>query len=113
MTASSDTRTVNDAFFQPITALVADSPHTRPCPELPDLNFVHLGIHRVLESSPSGRGFLQELSLIHISEPTRPYTAACRTGWPTFRNCIRTTGSAIGTGTGTIPAITASNRTVG
>jgi hypothetical protein len=27
---------------------------------LPDLDFVRLGIHRVLEASPSGRGFLQE-----------------------------------------------------
>ena len=60
MIASFDDVTVDDAFFHPLAGLVADSPHTRPCPELPDLDFVRLGIHRVLESSPSGRGFIQE-----------------------------------------------------
>lgn len=60
MPASSDSITVDSAFFTPLTALVPESQHTRPCPELPDLDFVRLGIHRVLESSPSGRGFLQE-----------------------------------------------------
>lgn len=81
MTASSDIRTVNDAFFQPITALVADSPHTRPCPELPDLDFVHLGIHRVLESSPSGRGFLQEHGLRFARTPSHSnYFGTLRSG---------------------------------
>lgn len=60
MTAASYTQLVNDLFFAPITPLVLNSPSTRACPEFSDLDFVRLGIQRVLEASPSGRGFLQE-----------------------------------------------------
>lgn len=60
MSVSFENTTVDSAFFTPLNALVAQSQWTRPCPELPDLDFVRLGIHRVLESSPSGRGFIQE-----------------------------------------------------
>jgi len=60
MSVSFDNTTVDFAFFNPLNALVAESQWTRPCQELPDLDFVRLGIHRVLESSPSGRGFIQE-----------------------------------------------------
>ena len=70
MTVSSDITTVNDAFFLPIAGLVAASPHTRPCREFSDSDFLRLGIHRVLESSPSGRGFLQEHGLRFEYAPT-------------------------------------------
>lgn len=60
MPASIANSTVNAAFFSPIVPLVAESKFSKPCPELPDLDFVQLGIVRVLESAPSGRGFLQE-----------------------------------------------------
>jgi IS4 transposase len=52
--------TVNAAFFQPLAGLVAASPHHRPCPEFSDEDYLDLGVQRVLESSESGRGFLQE-----------------------------------------------------
>lgn len=52
--------TVNEAFFQPLAGLVAASPHTQPCPEFSDEEHLHLGVQRVLESSESGRAFLQE-----------------------------------------------------
>ena len=62
---------VDDALFHPIAGLVADSPHTRPCPGLPDLDLVRLGIHRVLGSSPSGRGFIQGHGARFERMPTR------------------------------------------
>ena len=52
--------TVNEQFYQPLDGLHARSPHARPCPELSDADFLHLGVQRVLEAAPSGRGFLQE-----------------------------------------------------
>ena len=52
--------TVTDSFFQPLNGLVAASPHTRPCPEFTDEQWLRLGLARVLEPVPSGRAFLQE-----------------------------------------------------
>ncbi len=52
--------TVDQAFFEPLTGLVATSPHTRPCPEFSDEPWLRLGIRRVLEAVESGRAFLQE-----------------------------------------------------
>lgn len=37
--------------------------HTRPCPELPDADWLRLGVQRVIEGSESGRAFLQEHGL--------------------------------------------------
>ncbi len=55
-----DTTTVDQAFFQPLSDLVAASPHTRPCPEFTDEQWLRLGLRRVLEPVESGRAFLQE-----------------------------------------------------
>ena len=52
--------TVNEAFFAPIAGLAEASKNTYPCPEIPDAAWVRIGIQRVLEEVPSGRGFLQE-----------------------------------------------------
>jgi hypothetical protein len=52
--------TVTDSFFQPLNGLVAASPHTRPCPEFTDEQWLRLGLARVLEPVESGRAFLQE-----------------------------------------------------
>jgi hypothetical protein len=52
--------TVDTSFFQPLSGLPAASLHARPCPEFTDENFLRLGVQRVLESSESGRAFLQE-----------------------------------------------------
>ena len=52
--------TVNEAFLAPIAGLAEASKHTYPCPEISDAAWVRLGIQRVLEEVPSGRGFLQE-----------------------------------------------------
>ncbi len=60
MTNPTSTTTVDAAFFEPLAGLVAASPHARPCPEYPDDLFVRLGVQRVLETSVSGRAFLQE-----------------------------------------------------
>jgi hypothetical protein len=70
MPAPSIDTTVNAAFFQPLLQLIAEGGHSQHCPELPDPDFAQLGILRVLESSPSGRGFLQE----HGSRFERPPT---------------------------------------
>jgi len=51
---------VNERFYQPLEGLPTRSPHARPCPELPDADFLRLGVQRVLEHAASGRAFLQE-----------------------------------------------------
>ena len=60
MSISQQPNTVDAAFFQPLAGLAAHSPHARPCPEFPDEDYVNCGVQRVLESSESGRAFLQE-----------------------------------------------------
>lgn len=55
-----NTNTVDQAFFEPLAGLVAASPHTRPCPEFTDEQWLRLGLRRVLEPVESGRAFLQE-----------------------------------------------------
>jgi hypothetical protein len=66
-----DALRVNDAFFQPLTGLVATSPHARPCPEFSDADWLRLGIQRVLERVESGRAFLQEHGPRFDYVPTR------------------------------------------
>lgn len=61
--------TVDEAFFQPLTGLASASPHTRPCPDFSDEDFLRLGVQRVLEMSESGRGFLQEHGLRFENTP--------------------------------------------
>ena len=63
-------KTVDQVFFQPLTGLAAASAHARPCPEFPDADFLLLGVQRVLECSPSGRGFLQEHGLRFARTPS-------------------------------------------
>ena len=60
MSISPGSTTVNDTFFAPVLGLAAGSTHWRPCPELPDEDWLLLNLHRVLEAVPSGRAFLQE-----------------------------------------------------
>ena len=52
--------TVNAAFFQPISGLARRSSHARACPDFSDDDYLQCGLLRVLESSTSGRAFLQE-----------------------------------------------------
>jgi len=60
MATDSNTTTVDKVFFQPLEGLVSSSSYARPCPEFPDEDFIRLGVQRVLETSESGRAFLQE-----------------------------------------------------
>ena len=60
MLVAHPTPTVDSSFFQPLSGLHALSLHARPCPEFTDENFLRPGVQRVLESSESGRAFLQE-----------------------------------------------------
>lgn len=66
-----DSLRVNDAFFQPLTGLVATSPHVYQCPEFSDADWLRLGIQRVLERVESGRAFLQEHGPRFDYQPTR------------------------------------------
>ena len=52
--------TVNAAFFQPLAGLARRSSHARTCPDFSDDDYLQCGLLRVLESSTSGRAFLQE-----------------------------------------------------
>ena len=54
---------VNHAFFQPLHPLLASALNLWHCPELPDDEWLRMGVARVLEGSPSGRAFLQEHGL--------------------------------------------------
>jgi len=71
MPVTTDTRTVNEAFFQPLTtALAAATVLLRPCPEFPDEDWLRMGVQRVLEGSESGRAFLQEHGLRFKNAPS-------------------------------------------
>ena len=70
-------QTVNTASFQPLTGLAAASPHARACPEFPDVDYLEGGVLRGLETSPSGRAFLQEHGprLTHQPTPANYFVA--------------------------------------
>lgn len=71
MPLSLNTRSVYDAFFDPVRGLAARSAHHRPCPEFSDEDWLLFNLHRVLEASPSGRGFLQEHGPRFATQPSR------------------------------------------
>ncbi len=50
---------LNDAFLEPLRNVVNGNVVTRDCTVIDDLNFVTLCVHRVIESSKTGRDFLQ------------------------------------------------------
>lgn len=52
--------TVSATFLSPALDLVLECQHTRDCPQLPDAAWIHFGIDRVLQESPSGRAYLQQ-----------------------------------------------------
>jgi hypothetical protein len=60
MATNSNIITVDEAFFQPLEGVVRASSYARACPEFADEDFIRLGVQRVLETSESGRAFLQE-----------------------------------------------------
>lgn len=70
MSSEPNNNTVNEAFFQPLHEPLASAPTLWHCPELPDDEWVRMGVQRVLESSPSGRAFLQEHGLRFENTPT-------------------------------------------
>lgn len=57
------------AFFQPLASLFPGLPGQRSCPELPDADWLVLGISRVLENEPSGRAFLQKAAATPLTVP--------------------------------------------
>jgi len=71
MPTTYQTTTVDEAFFKPLNGLAAGSSQTRPCPEFSDENYVLCGVQRVIESTPSGRAFLQEHGPRLVQEPTQ------------------------------------------
>lgn len=70
MHAAENQLTVDEAFFQPLDGLATTSPLARFCPEFSDEEFVRCGVMRVLESSESGRAFLQEHGQRWLHPPT-------------------------------------------
>ena len=56
---SSAPLTVSDAFFTPLLAAAQGNPWARRCPAISDDQWMTLGVRRVLEQEPSGRGFVQ------------------------------------------------------
>lgn len=48
-------------FLAPLEAILPKLTSMRACPELPDSDWLALGVLRVLHEVPSGRGFLQEI----------------------------------------------------
>ncbi len=49
-------------FFLPALEELPSCIHQRHCPELPDSDWLRLGVHRCLQPQASGRGFLQTLA---------------------------------------------------
>jgi hypothetical protein len=62
--------TVNQAFFGPLEQALTTASSLWPCPELPDDEWLRMGVQRVLEASESGRAFLQEHGLRFEKVPT-------------------------------------------
>lgn len=60
MQKTSASTTVTEAFYQALRQALPVAEHLWFCPELPDDEWVRMGVERVLEASPSGRAFLQE-----------------------------------------------------
>lgn len=52
---------VAERFLDPLARIIPRLSTTRICPELPDEDWLALGVLRVLFDAPSGRGFLQEV----------------------------------------------------
>jgi len=50
---------VFNKLLSPINDDIIKNEHYRECPEISDLNFVHIGVLRVLGNDKSGRAFLQ------------------------------------------------------
>jgi len=69
MPVIANTTTVDQAFFQPLEGLPATSRTSKPCPEFSDDAYLRLGVQRVLESSESGRAFLQEHGVRFANTP--------------------------------------------
>ena len=59
MTSSSGS--VPDRFFHPVQGLLQECRHSRKCPTLSDIDWIKLGVSRVVDAPASGRGFLQSL----------------------------------------------------
>jgi hypothetical protein len=53
--------TVSDTFFAPLLDAARGNPYARRCPSISDNTWVQLGVIRVLEQEPSGRGFVQAM----------------------------------------------------
>ena len=70
MSITHQSTTVKEEFFYPLAGLVEQSQSTRPCKEFSDEQCIRLGVQRVLESSESGRGFLQEHGLRFDQTPS-------------------------------------------
>jgi IS4 transposase len=85
MPTAANNITVNQAFFEPLEGLAAASPAWRPCPDFSDDDYLRLGVQRVLESSESGRAFLQEHGVRFENAPELcNYFAALRSA----RRCV-------------------------
>lgn len=51
---------VSERFLSPLSAILSQLSTVRQCPDLPDADWLALGIHRTLHEVKSGRAFLQE-----------------------------------------------------
>ena len=60
---------LNELFYQPLHAVFDQLEHRYPCQVPDDELWLRIGIERVLEEAPSGRGFLQEHRLRFESLP--------------------------------------------
>lgn len=70
MSFNSNSATVNQAFFQPLQQALTQASGLWHCPQLPDDEWLRMGVQRVLEGSPSGRAFVQEHGVRFETSPT-------------------------------------------
>lgn len=60
---------MTDNFFAPVSGMAESSHYARECPELPDADWLKLGVTRVVSEPTSGRGFLQQTGVFIINCP--------------------------------------------
>jgi hypothetical protein len=60
---------MRDNFFGPVSGMAESSHHARACPELPDADWLKLGVTRVVSDPTSGRGFLQQTGVSIVNCP--------------------------------------------
>ena len=70
MQITPDLKQLSTHFFGPAHSALLSSERQRNCPELSDVQWMQMGVNRVLKECRSGRGFLQDCAMPNPEEAT-------------------------------------------